>query len=332
MYCLSKKKLDEVVESKIMKNRQSNFVKIAKYLSAIDLSFLKSIESYFVKKSNNNEEPYTIFILGLPRSGTTLTYQCFLNAFNINYLSNLGHFLYQLPYFGNKISGTLSKKYRSNFHSNEGYVSGLLGPAEGLHFWKKWMGADIIESKNIKATATEKSYIKHVLRNVSSTTKPFVTCYLGHVLTIDELKRDFPNALFIVLKRDKVANSLSLLRCRQKQDEPKSWFSVKPTECQNLIDENEYQQIIRQVNSLNCKLDAIALDDNTFTVDYGAICDNPNLVMSNFKTFALNKGYTMLSKYKLPDNFINKFNPEDSDALIFNDLFEKNKEKEVEEV
>jgi len=300
-------------------NRQSSFVKIAKYIANIDLSFVRTLEARFIKK--NNEEPFTIFILGLPRSGSTLTYQCFINAFEVTYLSNFSHFLYQLPFLGNKISSILSKRYQSNFHSDEGYVSGFLGPAEGLHFWKKWMGADIIQSNNIKVTARDTDYIKNVLTSITSVKKPFITCYLGHLLKIEELKRDFPNALFIMLKRDEVENSLSLLRCRQKLDNPKSWFSVKPTDCQNLGEQNEYKQIVKQVKSLTRKLETVALDENTFTVDFEEICNDPNLVMDNFKLFAKKKGYDLSSKYRLPESFINKSNPDTDDAITFRGYF-----------
>ncbi len=302
-------------------SRQSNFVKVAKYLSTIDYTLFRKIENFIINNKKNKEEPCAIFILGLPRSGTTLTYQCFITAFNVVYLSNFSHFFHQLPFFGNKMGSFFSKNYRSNFKSDKGYVKGLFGPAEGLLFWKRWMGLDIDQSNNYKVNPNIKTYIKNVLSNISTYKKPFVTCYLGHVLAVDDLRRDFPNSLFIVLRRDKVANALSLLRCRQEQDDPKFWFSVKPDECQKSCGLNEYQQIVRQINILNKNLDALENADNAFLVDYEKICINPTSVMAEFKAFASNKGYDMAYKYQLPEKFTNKFNPIEDDAKFFRDYF-----------
>ena len=81
-----------------------------------------------------------IFILAPPRSGSTLLYQLLTEAFYNVHLTNISNLLFSTPVLGSVLSDWLCKNYKTNFESSKGFVQGLCGEAEGMKFWKYWMG------------------------------------------------------------------------------------------------------------------------------------------------------------------------------------------------
>jgi hypothetical protein len=118
--------------------RDAVLVRLARRVQDLPLAPLGALEVPLLRR----EGPPPLILLAGPRSGSTLLYQTLVHALGAPYLSNLGNALHVLPLLG----GTLTRRLgggASDFRSQEGFVEGLLGPAEGLRFWSHWLGAGL---------------------------------------------------------------------------------------------------------------------------------------------------------------------------------------------
>lgn len=128
-----------------MISSRNNLVGFLKKLTLIlPFQFLRPFEKlslFLFQRRDRATVPSAIFIIALPRSGSTLTYQCFSSRFVLNYLTNFTHFFFKVFLFSSLISfgfiSTLGSV--STFRSSNGFVAGFLGQAEGLIFWRYWM-------------------------------------------------------------------------------------------------------------------------------------------------------------------------------------------------
>lgn len=170
---------------------------------------------------NYTNEPPVICILACPRSGSTLTYQFLTTYINSTYLSNLQNLLFATPYFGIKFFDKFNDKHRSTFRSHYGFVTGLSGEAEGLKFWRFWIGQDLEEDSKWKKDRAER--LKVLLSKSMDDGKSFITGYLGHVFCISEMRGLFKNIRFVYLRRNLVDNAISILKANDKEV-----FSSKP--------------------------------------------------------------------------------------------------------
>ena len=283
-------------------NRRSLFVKFARILQRMPLEGLRPIESYFLDGPQGTNGQL-IFVLALPRSGSTLMYQALCHSFYADYLTNIGNLFYKLPFLGSILSKSLCDGYFSDFRSSEGFVSGISGPAEGRAYWDYWFGNDILEWPETTCVSDESKvrYLKHVIGRVSSPSRPFITGYLGHVLIWHKLKIEFPGAIFVRLHRRPIDNALSILRSRQAGS-PDSWFSVLPKECVDVLGCSIYEQVASQVYWLNRRLSALS-SENTIHVRYEHLCLSPNIVMDEVSAFCAKKGINLVAKHELPSRF-----------------------------
>ena len=238
-----------------MSGRHSATVYCGRVLQRFPWRWLRPLESAcLVRQKNWNLAP-PIFLLALPRSGSTLSYQCLIHAFGPVYLSNLGNLLADLPYLGGWISDRRCGGRGMSFQSQLGFVPGLCGPAEGKRFWETWGGYGLSEGKSgrnaiqeghevpVKRKRTE--YLRRALGSLTNPKRPFVSAYLGHTLDPHRLRREFPEAIFLRLRRDPLPNALSLLRCREESNT--SWFSLFPKECFKVKGESVERQVVSKL-------------------------------------------------------------------------------------
>lgn len=284
-------------------SRASLVVRLGRLIQRLPISVLRPLELLLLGKRYKKE--HLIFLLALPRGGSTLTYQVLCQAFNPFYLSNLSNLLFQLPLFGSWVTGCYSHRHKSTYMSKYGFVSGLFGPAEGLAFWKYWFANGLVEANhdNFSNSKLEKRvcFLRKVFSVITTPRRPFVSGYLGHLLMVRKLRKSFPNAIFFCLHRDPIENALSILRCREKSHSSK-WFSVCPKECEGIKQANIYEQVAAQVYWLNKRLDEVD-GSNVFHTNYEDLCGAPEKVLDEFVEFCKKKDLKMEKVFDVPKLF-----------------------------
>jgi len=256
------------------KGRNSFKVRFFRLIQKLPLRLFYFIEVLFLinfKKKTNNLK--TLKIIALPRSGSTLSYQCLCHSLKVTYLSNIWNLFYQLPIIGGYLSNFFTKNYNSNFISNHGFIDGIDGPSEGYKFWSWWLDFGLMQKNIIKKNRKKENYFKKALL-ISSKEKPFVSGYLGHTLHLNHVINLFPNSLFIRIRRNPYKNALSMLKAAKKEN--LRWFSIKTRECDMFHNSSEYEKVAAQVYWLNKNIDKYYNKKNFITLHYEDLCRNPN--------------------------------------------------------
>lgn len=288
-------------------SRRSPLVKIGRFLQRLPPDWLKPLEAPFVRFGRGNiDEPNLIFLMALPRSGSTLTYQAMVHGFEPLYLSNLWNLLYAIPWTGGRLSLAFCSKHTSDFKSEHGFVDGFCGPAEGLRFWSYWTGCGLDEVTSEKWPSSGKlekriEHFREISSRLASRERPIIAGYLGHVLAAEKIRAWFPDAIFVRLHRDPLSNAASILRSRLAGSG--KWFSVRPVECATTSSEDVHFEVASQVYWLNRRLAGLEADKKTIHISYEGLCSDPNQTLESILQKANSYGLSLNLKKRLPDSF-----------------------------
>lgn len=286
-----------------MKNRKSFVVSLARLLQRMPLGFFLPLERIIATNSIDVDETDLdmIVVLAAPRSGSTLTYQCFMESTNVLGLTNLGNLLFRVPLFGLLLQEMICRHSCSKFRSSEGFVGGVCGPSEGMMFWSKWSSSPMDE-RSVTSEGGEYSHFKTVARYLTKKTgRPLMAGYLGHTLNVDGLHEEFPGIRCVVLFRNPIETALSLLKVRRKAGE--RWVSIFPKECENVVQSDIYVQVMAQIYWANRRLLKCINDKYSVILHYEELCSDPNGTIARLVRELQSAGSIISIKGALPSKF-----------------------------
>jgi hypothetical protein len=264
----------------------------------------------------------TLFIVGAPRSGTTLLLQWLAASGSFAYPSNLLSRFYRAPYLGSRIQQLLTSAeldYRNelvelrsidspSWRSDVGKTRGVLEPHEFSFFWRRFFPiaqAQKLTDEQLAASdpagfaagwgAIERAFGKPVAAK-------------GILLQYDirRLAEWLPRAVFVHTRRDAFANVRSLLGARERVfGTPEAWFSVQPPEYEWLRHEDPYTQTAGQVlftnRSIEAELEALPAH-RVCRVQYESFCADPGNTWKDLRS-ALAEQAIALQDYTGPTYF-----------------------------
>jgi len=284
------------------------------YLNINDLDYLKSSPP--------------VFIIGPPRSGTTVLYQLLCKHFNFGYTNNFVADWYNIPITATRLYNIFSSQTSSiELTSNFGKSSNLYGPNEFGKFWYRWFS---------KTHELKDNYplIENKLRlEIAGLTKihqkPMLFKNVINSMRINVLSQIFDNSIFIVLNRENLDIAQSILNARIElyNNKNHSW-SVITSALQTDPEIPYYKQIVNQIRGVtsNINLARKNIGDNKFIfVDYKELCNNTDQVLKSIHS-QLNTRGIRVDAY---NNYPNKLNystgkkVSDADYNLLKDELEK---------
>ena len=284
------------------------------YLNINDLDYLKSSPP--------------VFIIGPPRSGTTVLYQLLCKHFNFGYTNNFVADWYNIPITATRLYNIFSSQTSSiELTSNFGKSSNLYGPNEFGKFWYRWFS---------KTHELKDNYplIENKLRlEIAGLTKihqkPMLFKNVINSMRINVLSQIFDNSIFIVLNRKNLDIAQSILNARIElyNNKNHSW-SVITSALQTDPEIPYYKQIVHQIRGVtsNINLARKNIGDNKFIfVDYKELCNNTDQVLKSIHS-QLNTRGIRVDAY---NNYPNKLNystgkkVSDADYNLLKDELEK---------
>jgi hypothetical protein len=276
-----------------------------------------------------------IFIIGAPRSGSTLLSQILFNKYKFSYINNLSKDLYGCQILSAKIIKQLKKTETTNkltYESYYGAMSGIDAPHEGGSFWFQWFPrTGILHSSENNFNETKINQIKEkvgIIENYYNA--PFFNKNLYITLWIETLIKIFPEALFIVIKRNLLNNAKSLLKGRLDINNDKNkWFSVPPKEYNSIKEKNCYRQVIEQVYYLNKQIDNDLREytNNCIYVTYEMLCNSTSKTIENIDNFLGLNGFKSQSEFDIKAFKASIPLLSEKDELKINQEYEKFKSK-----
>lgn len=271
-------------------NRVNQFIlrRVLKYSA----SFIHKHETALISKYRQvpNDRP-VIFILGAPRTGSTILYQLITSFFEVTYLDNLVNLGRETPF----VSYLLSRKIFGNkghrtFSSQYGRSNGLHEPSEAGILWRKFMpkNFEYISDRDIDHNQLRffSDFITAV-NNKANTSLIVKNLYFTQRLRF--LKASGLNLRFIFIKRDPVYTAQSIfLGRKQNMKDINCWWSVSPSNYEKLKDLDVFKQIAAQVYYLEKDTEQdlkLFSRENILTLWYEDLVNYPYKVIDYLKAF-----------------------------------------------
>jgi len=245
-----------------------------------------------------------IFIIGSPRSGTTVLYQLLCKHLQFGYINNFVSNWPKAPLTATKLYKRFSKNSNPiELNSKFGDSSHMSGPSEYGEFWYRWFERSHkfkFNNNNIKKLRIEISGLTKIHH------RPLIFKNVVHSMRILALRKVFSDSVFIVLKRKKLDIAQSILNARIHLYNDKNHpFSVVSSQDQLDSKISYGRAIISQINSIYSNIDlagnTLGMDKFIF-VKYKDLCDNTEKILKNIQNELEKRNQNIpFNKNKVPD-------------------------------
>jgi hypothetical protein len=311
-----------VDEEKIMKNEMKE---LAKKLIADAHMMTAFLDDPFLTRRIQAAWP-PVFIIGTPRSGSTLIYQMLMHRFEFAYFPNIANFFYMCPVFVTRLAREILPAYQSRFASRYGFEDGWLSPSEAGNIWNRWFPHEKREGYHYTPSGYLSTADIQAMRSLTgSLTRefkaPFLTKNGKMAVRIKALYDVFPDALFVHITRSLSDSALSILVKRRRDH--KNWWSVIPKEFDPVSAATELEQVAAQVFYIEHDIQRdISVYDKKFhvTIDYVTLCREPENSIKRLYDFFRAHSLPILAKNVKPFDPFPVSSPSRSKFINKNDV------------
>ncbi len=253
-------------------------------------------EPYLLRWGSQPLKHQPIFIIGAPRTGSTILYQLLTNQYDVLYIDNLVHMFFRNFFFGFWLSDKIFRQRPHDcFRATLGDTQreGLRAPSECGDFWYRWLPRD---RHYVESSDYDESDILEIQRNITAVSNYFDKSLLIKNnmmgLRLGLLKRAFPKARYIYIKRDALSVSLSLLKARQRfYGSTTSWWSMRPPNYRELTSLTPEEQVVHQVHSIDRtiarELNELIGQESYLQIDYERFCHQGSETVAAIARFCL---------------------------------------------
>jgi hypothetical protein len=228
-----------------------------------------------------------VYIVGAPRSGTTLLSQLTSKYLDIGYVNNLIARFWLRPRVGIDLSRICLGEHARraiSLRSSYGTTADIAGPHEFGYFWRHWLPLDAAASHHLSAEALEcvdSSGLRRVLETEilggfgGTTVFKNVICgfHAGFLTGIH------PSSLFVHITRDPLAAASSILHARQaRHGSFEAWWSLKPAAMDDVLcPGHPAEEAARQVHHCRREIAIELAGSGVHRLDtsYEALCADP---------------------------------------------------------
>ena len=229
-----------------------------------------------------------VYVVGAPRSGTTLASQLLAKYLDVGYIDNLIARFWRRPIVGIRLSqiclGAEARRSIS-LQSTYGVTAGLAGPHEFGYFWRYWFDLDHAPTHHLTPAELERvdtdglgRVLRHELLGGFDRPTVFKNVICGFQARL--LSRVHANSLFIHVTRDPMATAGSILAARlARYGTHNAWWSLKPGTFDTISRIAEpAAQVARQVLDCRAELaeELASPGVHAITIGYETLCQHPD--------------------------------------------------------
>lgn len=236
-------------------------------------------------RSDSQEVSPPIFIVGAPRSGSTVLYEALISHFGLAYLPNMAELFYRSPaLLCEWMEKTLGLRHTFRGESRFGVMHGLTGPSEAGKVIQRWFGA--VDAEPQEASADRHRLVRNTIGQISRQQgASLVLKELHNVLRMETIHRMLPEAVFVHLRRDVLFTAQSLLLAREaiNGDRSRPLGVLPPGEFGTLSAE---EQVVRQVLGIERWIEEACQSfgiTRKITVNYEEFCQNTHSVLESIE-------------------------------------------------
>lgn len=284
--------------------------KLPRFVWARSLRGLNKGLAGFETRQDGGETPLPqkpIFVVGAPRSGSTLLYQLLVVRFDVAYLSNLHCRFFGAPAF---VERAVGKRLQppGDFSSRFGSTRGLAAPSECGPYWYRFFRKS---PQHVSLAEADLDRLKRLRESVrafaSAAGRPLVFKNLVNSVRLAPLAAALPEALFVVVRRDEADTAASILAGRRTVHADESeWWSVEPPEIERLRALPPQEQVLEQVRAIESLVEETREEigrDRFLDVRYEDICADTHRALGSVAEFAERHGVGLRIRREVPARF-----------------------------
>jgi hypothetical protein len=234
-----------------------------------------------------------VFIVGVPRSGTTLLYQLISAYLDVGYVSNAMARWWMVPVAAARVRSPLKTRHSSpSLDSDLGRSEGPDGPHEFGWFWQFHLHHEESDDLDAEALAARDFRVaKAELEGLAGYfNRPLILKALVHVpYKIAWLKAQFPQARFIWVHRDPIFVAQSILQAREDRfGDAKRWLSIRPRDVASWRSRTPCEQVAHQIVDVTAAIDrafASLGPSEGLRVEYDALIRHPDAELRRIADF-----------------------------------------------
>lgn len=222
-----------------------------------------------------NEHP-PLFIVGTPRSGTTIVYLHLANRFRFSYFSNISR---RMSFFSvpAAVLGRAFFAQNLSLENDFGVTSGGMSPSDGWRIFHRWFPRNGSLPRQSMPRLYELKNIVRIYEKIFDA--PFINKNNANSIRVRELFDLFPDALFIHVHRDPLQAVMSLLDARRRHGVAlNEWWGPPPPHLTDSQFPSEERQVAQQVVGLerfiNESFSRIP-DSQRISLSYEDFCRDP---------------------------------------------------------
>jgi hypothetical protein len=280
------------------------------------LTLNKTLQAKEISDYQEFEERFpSLFIAGIPRSGTTVMAQLIAYAFDIGYINNFMARFWLAPVTGIKLSKIiLGDNPQIDFSSEYAATKAITDIHEFGYFWRYWLNKDTVAG-HVNLEKTEKQInwkgLNDTLLNIQHAfNKAVCMKNIFGAYHMEKITALLPKSVFIYIERDPLDNAVSILEARKQFfDDINTWWSIIPPEYEKLKNLHYIKQIAGQVYYLNkffnsrirsCKTNQV------IRIQYKDMCHNPAGVIKQIHDACRHNCNYDIPVKKIPEKFMFK--------------------------
>lgn len=256
--------------------------------------FLEALNEYLAPRELDLYEDHGIehsfvFVLGLPRSGTTLLSQLLAYCLDAGYVNNFAARFWRAPVHGIRLARLIAGEAEEpSFESDYARTKSLLDIHEWGYFWRFWLrkhSFDDVVHAHEREDEIDWAGLRLTLANVQHEFgRPFVAKNMLGAYHLPRLSRELGPVVYVLIERDELDAAVSILDARRKYyDDPRTWWSYIPPEYPQLKDRDEWEQIAGQLHYLGRLYDGALAEvgeDAVVRVTYEQVTRDPASVLA----------------------------------------------------
>jgi len=250
-------------------------------LTPLDLT-LSIWEKSIYERAKPPQRPI-VFVVGPPRSGTTLVAQALIASLPVAYFNNLTSVFPRSPIVVNKAAPRPCRNERIEFRSFYGKSKKWFGPNDALYFWDRWLGRD----RTVIPTAIDEPNRTRLVQFFGAFQEAFPQPLVAKNNNMNAYAKIvaplLPTSIFLCLRRDPLYLAQALLKSRRDiHGSDDASYGLDDPAQKGVTDINPYEAVCRQV-AFYQKLEREQLEalgpDRYWIVDYETFCSDPNAIV-----------------------------------------------------
>lgn len=255
---------------------------------------LRPLEEMLIQHFRRRDLP-VVFIVGVPRSGTTLLYQLMVRHLRLGYVNNFMARFWMAP-----IAGAIAyRALRGGDPTSiplESHLGGTPTPAsphEFSWFWEYWTEfGDVDDHPESRLREMNWGAIRRELEGLAGYFgAPVVLKSINYVdYHIDWIDDLFEEPRFLRIRRRPEFVAQSIYQSRKKRyHDPSVWWSVRPADVGDWVDRPPAEQIAHQIRDIERGIEegfADIPDDHSHTVTYESLTETPRETLDAIGHFA----------------------------------------------